>query len=72
MMTFSQNTSMTIKQGIKVLFEMVILYFTIDFPFRRRKHIEPSLIAHNMNWFTNCTWIDQLIAFKQIDYYTVK
>lgn len=29
----------------------------------------PSLIAHNIHWFTNCSWCDQLIAFKQIDRY---
>lgn len=63
---------MTIRQGIEILIESVILYFTVDFPFRRRKYIEPSLIAHNMNWFTNCSWVDRLIAFKQVDHYTVK
>lgn len=71
-MTFNHNKDMTIKEGINVLIESVILYFTEDFPFRRRKNIEPSLIAYNIDWFSNCTWIDQLIAFKQIDQYTVK
>lgn len=31
--------------------------------------LAPSLIAHNMFWFTNCSWCEQLIAFKQIDRY---
>lgn len=30
---------------------------------------EPSLLALNVDWFTNCNWIEQLIAFKQMDIY---
>ena len=28
-----------------------------------------TLLALNVNWFTNCNWRDQLIAFKQIEDY---
>lgn len=62
---------MTIQQGLQRMVESVILYFTEDFPFRKRKKATPSLLAMNMNWFTNCGWTEQLIAFKQIDQYTV-
>ncbi len=72
MMTFSQNIDMTIRQGINLIFEAVILFFTEDFPFRRRKRVEPSLVTHNMIWFNNCTWVDQLIAFDRIHQYTIK
>jgi hypothetical protein len=62
---------MTIKQGLHRIGESIILYFTEDFPFRKRKKYNVSLLAHNMHWFTNCNWMQQLIAFKQIDRYTV-
>lgn len=29
----------------------------------------PSLLAYNVHWFTNCSWIEQLWAFQQIDMY---
>jgi len=61
---------MTIQQGIQIIIEKIILAFTEDFPFRRRKKVNPSYLAVNMDWFTNCSWIEQLIAFKQIDRYT--
>ncbi len=32
-----------------------------------KSKLTPSLIAYNINWFTNCSWCEQLIAFKQID-----
>jgi len=35
----------------------------------RQPKPEPSLLALNVDWFTNCNWRDQLIAFKQIDIY---
>lgn len=73
MKIFNQNyKSMTIKEGMLRFVESIILYFTVDFPFRKRKKIEPSLLALNIDWFTNCTWTEQLIAFKQISHYTVK
>jgi hypothetical protein len=61
---------MTIKQGLHRIGEMIVLYFTEDFPFRKRKKYKVSLLAHNIDWFTNCSWTEQLIAFKQIDRYT--
>lgn len=35
----------------------------------RKPEPKPSLLALNLNWFTNCNWLEQLIAFKQIDSY---
>lgn len=35
----------------------------------RKPMPEPSLLALNIDWFTNCNWREQLIAFKQIDIY---
>ncbi len=29
----------------------------------------PSLLSHNIVWFTNCNWISQLEAFKQTSLY---
>jgi hypothetical protein len=62
---------MTTKQGIQIIVERIILSFTEDFPFRKRKKYNVSLLAHNVDWFTNCSWMQQLIAFKQLDRYTV-
>lgn len=33
------------------------------------KDTSPSLLAHNIVWFTNCGWVEQITAFKQIDIY---
>lgn len=35
--------------------------------FRRQTNL--SLLACNVVWFTNCTWVEQLYAFQQIDKY---
>jgi len=35
----------------------------------RQPKPELSLLALNIDWFTHCSWIDQLIAFKQLDIY---
>lgn len=32
----------------------------------------PSLIAHNIIWFTNSEWMDRLIAYKQLELWTIK
>ena len=29
----------------------------------------PSYLAYNVVWFTNCSWIGQLQAFKQLERY---
>lgn len=29
----------------------------------------PSLLAHNISWFTNCDWVTQMTAFKRISRY---
>ena len=63
---------MTIQQGLQRIVESVILYFTEDFPFRKRNKVTPSLLAMNMNWFTNCSWREQLVAFKQLELYSAK
>lgn len=31
-----------------------------------------SLLAFNVDWFTNSTWIERLIAYKQISKFIVK
>ena len=30
----------------------------------------PTLLAYNMDWFTNCNWIERLVAFKRVNDYT--
>jgi len=62
---------MTTKQGIQIIVEKIILAFTEDFFLRRPKKVKPTYLAMNMYWFTNCSWMQQLIAFKQLDRYTV-
>lgn len=29
----------------------------------------PSLLAHNISWFTNCDWVTQMTVFKRISQY---
>lgn len=59
------------KHHLCILIEALILAI-VEFPYFRKK-VDPSLLALNIDWFTNCSWVDQLLAFKQIDYYlTVK
>lgn len=72
MMIFIQTIDMTIQQGIRILLEEAILFLTIDFPFRKRKKVKPTLLALNIDWFTNCNWREQLVAFKQMELYSAK
>ena len=37
------------------------------FSFLKRRQNEPSYLAYNVVWFTNCSWLEQLSAFKQLD-----
>lgn len=30
----------------------------------------PTLLAHNIEWFTNSEWIERLVAFKHVNDYT--
>jgi CRISPR/Cas system type I-B associated protein Csh2 (Cas7 group RAMP superfamily) len=49
------------------------LYHLINdyLPFKKKP--KPSLLAMNIVWFTHCSWLEQLIAFKQISrYYSFK
>lgn len=34
-----------------------------------KSKIQPTLLGLNIVWFTECTWVDQLISFQQIDRY---
>jgi hypothetical protein len=34
-----------------------------------KRKVSSSLLCYNIAWFTNCTWIEQLIAFDKISYY---
>jgi hypothetical protein len=45
------------------------LYGIIDWlkSYKRKKN--PSLLAYNIDWFTNCTWLEQIQAYKQIYLY---
>lgn len=39
-------------------------------PYKQNK---TTLLGHNIIWFTNCNWIEQLVAFGQIsEYYNHK
>lgn len=37
-----------------------------------KKKFEPSLLAYNVVWFTNCSWLEQLYCFKELDQYLDK
>jgi hypothetical protein len=46
-------------EGIDNLFNLIT---------RKPKPI-PTLLAYNVNWFTRCNWMEQVIAFRQLDIY---
>ena len=54
---------------IDTMFEAVQQFKQLHCLVTRKSKPEPSLLALNVDWFTNCNWRDQLIAFKQIDIY---
>ncbi len=59
------------KQGKHVLIDLMLDFIESikdlkQYIVRGTKPV-PTLIAYNVFWFTNCSWCDQLIAFKQID-----
>lgn len=48
-------------------------YFFMDILSFKKNKATPSLLAYNVHWFTNCNWVEQLVAFDQInDYITYK
>ncbi len=55
----------------KYLYSMckTVIFSIVECRLFRRKASNPSLLALNIDWFTNCTWVDQLISFQQIDRY---
>lgn len=37
-----------------------------------RKKVSPSLVVQNVLWCTDSSWMDRLIAYKQLDLWTDK
>lgn len=60
------------KKSIYLTLELIILSLFDNKIFIKEKRNKPSLLALNVEWFTNCSWTEQLIAFKQMDLYTCK
>jgi hypothetical protein len=54
------------KNAIYLVLELIILSIFDNKIFNVKKRIKPSLLSLNIVWFTNCGWVDQMIAFKQI------
>jgi hypothetical protein len=54
-----EQTIKKVKQIVEALEE--------DLKFSKPK---PSLLAHNMIWFTDCSWLSQIESNKQIQHYT--
>jgi hypothetical protein len=36
-----------------------------------RKKTQPSLLAININWCTHSEWMDRLVAYKQLNLWTL-
>lgn len=53
----------------EIAFETVEYLESLYRRITRKPKPEPTLLALNVDWFTNCNWREQLIAFKQIDIY---
>jgi len=70
---FRDNKKSNMKKSLQTYIESAIVYLVENPLLFRYKKTQPSLLALNVSWFTNCGWIEQLTAFKQIDiYYTFK
>jgi hypothetical protein len=54
------------KNFLLFVIESIIIWLENVLP--RQKHT-PTLLGYNIVWFTECTWVDQLLCFKQIDRY---
>jgi hypothetical protein len=46
--------------------ELVFLGIQMVEQLKFRKKHQPSYLAYNVVWFTNCTWLEQLQAFDQL------
>lgn len=57
---------------IQRLFLEIVYIFENYINFVRFRNRKNSLLSDNIIWFTNCSWIDQLIAFDQISLYYYK
>lgn len=60
------------KNLIYLIGEIIFVYLFANKLFIKEKRIKPSLLSFNVVWFTYCSWIDQLLAFKHIERYNVK
>lgn len=52
------------KDWIVVLFQD--MGFAVEGILCRKKKTTPSYLAHNIAWFTNCSWLEQISAFDQL------
>ena len=64
-MTMTPNNN---KEEIVIIFQDFILSIVDTYKHYKHKP-KPSLLAYNIDWFTNCTWVEQLYSFKQINEY---
>lgn len=51
-----------------IMFQDIILALIDTIKDYKRKQ-QPSLLAYNIDWFTNCTWLEQIYSFKHINDY---
>lgn len=56
-------------QLVSLIVEMLYVSLFDNKLFIKAKRNKPSLLGHNVAWFTNCSWVEQLIAFDQISFY---
>jgi len=55
-------------EAIIIMFQDIILAL-IDTIKHYKRQQQPSLLAYNIDWFTNCSWLEQIYSFKQLDKY---
>ena len=60
-------TMIHVKNIAYYIVESLLLSLFDNKLFIKAKKAQPSLLSLNTVWFTNCSWVEQMQAFKQLD-----
>lgn len=55
---------------VDLLLDVVEYFEHIINRIKRVPRLQPTLLAHNIEWFTYSGWIERLVAFKRVNDYT--
>ena len=54
---------------MKKAIEHMLVYILDTIEQYNNKDKQPTLLAYNIAWFTDCSWLSQINAFRQVDLY---